>query len=108
MRESQVKIVLPESYRSRRSLAIGGQEGAIYGPTHQSAAEMPVHEGVPQGTVYEFIMTSADSKIYPGIARYAQTFGTPHPGESTQADSNLDGSGRQRSAQSERHARRDA
>jgi hypothetical protein len=48
----------------------------IIGPTHQPAAEMSVHEGVPQGTVYEFTMNSADSKIYPGIARDAQTFGS--------------------------------
>ena len=53
----------------------------IIGPTHQSAAEMSVHEGVPQGTVYEFTMDSADSKIYPGIARDAQTFGTPDPSD---------------------------
>ena len=38
-----------------------------------------MHEGVPQGTVYEFTMNSADSKIYPGIARDADTFGTPDP-----------------------------
>ena len=42
---------------------------------------MSVHEGVPQGTVYEFTMNSADSKIYPGIARDAQTFGTPDPAD---------------------------
>jgi hypothetical protein len=53
----------------------------IIGPTHQSAAEMPVREGVPQGMVYEFTMNSADSKIYPGIARDAQTFGTPDPAD---------------------------
>jgi enterochelin esterase-like enzyme len=40
---------------------------------------MSVHEGVPQGTVYEFTMNSTDSKIYPGIARDAHTFGTPDP-----------------------------
>jgi enterochelin esterase-like enzyme len=40
---------------------------------------MSVREGVPQGTVYEFTMNSADSKIYPGIAREANTFGTPDP-----------------------------
>jgi enterochelin esterase-like enzyme len=42
---------------------------------------MSLHEGVPQGTVYEFTMNSADSKIYPGIARDAQTFGTPDPSD---------------------------
>ena len=42
---------------------------------------MSAHEGVPQGAVYEFTMDSADSKIYPGIARDAQTFGTPDPAD---------------------------
>jgi len=51
----------------------------IIGPTHQPAAEMSAREGVPQGTVYEFTMDSAESKIYPGIAREAHTFGTPDP-----------------------------
>ncbi len=40
---------------------------------------MSVQHGVPQGTVYEFTMSSADSKIYPGIARESGTFGTPDP-----------------------------
>src|SRR5579863_6850888 len=56
----------------------------IIGPTHHPAPEMSEHGGVPQGTVYEFTMDSADSKIYPGIARDAGTFGTPdaaHPAE---------------------------
>ena len=35
--------------------------------------------GVPQGTVHNFTMSSADSKIYPGIAREQGTFGTPDP-----------------------------
>jgi enterochelin esterase-like enzyme len=51
----------------------------ILGPTHNPAPEMTVHEGVPQGTVHEFIMSSAESKIYPGIAREPGTFGTPDP-----------------------------
>ncbi len=51
----------------------------IIGPTHNPAPEMTVHEGVPQGSVYEFIMSSADSKIYPGIARDANTFGVADP-----------------------------
>src|SRR5215831_12791436 len=41
----------------------------ILGPTHPAALESTTHEGVPQGTVYEFTMESKDSKIYPGIAR---------------------------------------
>ena len=51
----------------------------ILGPTHNPAPEMSVKEGVPQGTVINLTMASADSKIYPGIARDAGTFGTPDP-----------------------------
>ena len=53
----------------------------IIGPTHNPAPEMTVQEGVPQGTVYNFTMSSADSKIYPGIAREQGTFGTPDPND---------------------------
>jgi len=53
----------------------------IIGPTHNPAPEITVQEGVPQGTVYTFTMNSADSKIYPGIARDANTFGTPDPAD---------------------------
>jgi enterochelin esterase family protein len=53
----------------------------ILGPTHNPAPETMVHEGVPQGTVYEFTMQSTDSKIYPGIAREPGTFGTPDPND---------------------------
>ena len=51
----------------------------ILGPTHTPAPEMTAKPGVPKGTVYEFTMSSADSRIYPGIARDANTFGTPDP-----------------------------
>jgi iron(III)-enterobactin esterase len=53
----------------------------ILGPTHNPAPEMTVQEGVPQGTVSTFTMESADSKIYPGIAREPGTFGTPDPAD---------------------------
>ena len=53
----------------------------IIGPTHNPAPEMTVQDGVPQGTVFNFTMNSADSKIYPGIARDAGTFGTPDPND---------------------------
>jgi len=53
----------------------------IIGPTHIRASEMTVQEGVPQGTVYDFTMNSADSKIYPGIARDANTHGTADPND---------------------------
>src|ERR1700681_3952566 len=45
----------------------------ILGPTHNPAPEMTVQEGVPQGVVYNFTMESTDSKIFPGIARDANT-----------------------------------
>ncbi len=53
----------------------------IVGPTHRPAPEMTVREGVPQGKVFEFTMKSADSKIYPGIAREPGTFGKVDPAE---------------------------
>jgi len=51
----------------------------IIGPTHHPAPGMMVQTNVPQGTVYNFTMSSADSKIYPGIARDPGTFGTADP-----------------------------
>jgi iron(III)-enterobactin esterase len=53
----------------------------IIGPTHAPAPEAVVQDSVPQGTVYNFTMSSADSKMYPGIARDANTFGTPDPAD---------------------------
>jgi len=55
----------------------------ILGPTHVPAPEMSVQPGVPQGTVFEFTMSSTDSKIYPGIAREPGTFGSPDPADPT-------------------------
>lgn len=52
----------------------------ILGPTHDGADETSA-DGIPAGTVIEFTMNSSDSKIYPGIAREANTFGTPDPAE---------------------------
>ncbi|MGA7858040.1 MAG: alpha/beta hydrolase-fold protein, partial [Terracidiphilus sp.] len=46
---------------------------------HNPAPEMTVQDGVPHGTVIEFTMNSADSKLYPGIARDANTYGTADP-----------------------------
>jgi enterochelin esterase family protein len=51
----------------------------ILGPTHNPAPEMTTQEGVPQGTVFTLTMESAASKIYPGIAREPNTFGTADP-----------------------------
>jgi enterochelin esterase family protein len=53
----------------------------IIGPTYDIAPGMSAQDGVPQGTVIQFTMNSADSKIYPGIARDANTFGTTDPAD---------------------------
>ena len=53
----------------------------IIGRTHNRAPETSVQTGVPQGTVYEFTMSSADSKYYPGIARDMGTFVTSDPAD---------------------------
>jgi enterochelin esterase family protein len=53
----------------------------IIGPTHNPAPEMLERDGVPHGTVYEFTMNSTDSKIYPGIARQADTWVTVDPAD---------------------------
>ncbi|MEP6535396.1 MAG: alpha/beta hydrolase-fold protein [Bryobacteraceae bacterium] len=55
----------------------------IIGPTHNPAPEMTVHEGVPQGEIFNFTMESKDSKFYPGIAREPGTFGRPDPNDPT-------------------------
>jgi enterochelin esterase-like enzyme len=51
----------------------------IIGPTHNPSPEMT--NNTLQGTVCEFAMNSAESKIYPGIAREPKTFGTPDPAD---------------------------
>jgi enterochelin esterase family protein len=51
----------------------------IIGPTHDPAPESTVNDDVPQGTIFHFTMDSKDSKIYPGIAREPNTFGTVDP-----------------------------
>ncbi len=53
----------------------------IIGPTHAPAPETALRDDVPQGTVCEITMSSADSRIYPGIARDAGTFGTVDPAD---------------------------
>jgi len=53
----------------------------VIGPTHPAAPEMTVQDGVPQGTVNTFTILSAESRIYPGIARDAGTFGTVDPAD---------------------------
>jgi enterochelin esterase family protein len=53
----------------------------IIGPTHSPAPEVKHHDGVPRGTVMDITMRSDDSRIYPGIARDANTFGKVDPAD---------------------------
>ncbi len=55
----------------------------ILGPTHRPAPESTEHPDVPHGKVYEFTMSSTESRIYPGIARDPGTFGAPDPNDPT-------------------------
>jgi enterochelin esterase-like enzyme len=58
----------------------------VIGPTHAAAPEMTAQEGVPRGTVHTITMSSADSRLYPGIARDKGTFGTPDPANPAKLD----------------------
>jgi len=51
----------------------------IIGPTYAAATDESVGSTIPKGAVIDFTMNSSDSKIYPGIARDAGTFGTADP-----------------------------
>jgi len=51
----------------------------IIGPTYGRVSETVSNKDVPKGTIFEFTMDSTESKIYPGIAREPNTFGTPDP-----------------------------
>ncbi len=51
----------------------------IIGPTHPPAPEMAVKDGVPKGVLHELMFLSTESKIYPGIAREKDTFGSVDP-----------------------------
>jgi iron(III)-enterobactin esterase len=53
----------------------------ILGPTHNPAPETIAQPGVPQGAVFEFTINSDASKIYPGVARDANTFGAADPAD---------------------------
>jgi enterochelin esterase family protein len=56
----------------------------IIGPIHDIPPETSAHDGILRGTVVEFSMNSSDSKIYPGIAHDANTFGTVDPANRAQ------------------------
>jgi enterochelin esterase-like enzyme len=58
---------------------VGEDGNFILGPTHVAAQEMK--EDALRGTVYTFTMSSAESKIYPGIAREQGTSVQPDPSD---------------------------
>jgi enterochelin esterase-like enzyme len=74
-------------YVAARELTDGANAAAdangnfILGPTHPPAPESIAQPGVPQGKVIEFNLSSADSKLYPGIARDPGPLGTPDPSD---------------------------
>ena len=53
----------------------------IIGATHPASTELSDQNAALRGSVIEFTMNSSNSKIYPGIARDANTFGTPDPSD---------------------------
>ena len=53
----------------------------IIGPTHNPAPEMTVRDDVVQGATCTVTMSSADSRMYPGVAREPGTSGTPDPAD---------------------------
>ena len=53
----------------------------VIGPSYAAPRETAAQGDIPKGTVIEFTMNSSDSKIYPGIARDAGTFGAPDPAD---------------------------
>ena len=77
----RIRLVLsrPQNSLTALSLLHNVDGNFILGPTHPPAPQSIVHAGVPQGTIVQFTMNSADSKFYPGIAREPGTFGTPDP-----------------------------
>ena len=89
-------IRLPRLVMSRRRNCRTGENAPatvdgnfIVGPTHKPAPEFTVNEGVPQGTVFNFTMESADSKFYPGIARRAEDPCAPKPADPAQRIVNM-------------------
>jgi len=53
----------------------------ILGATHPAPPDISRAAGLPNGTVVEFTMNSADSKLYPGIAREPNSFGSVDPSD---------------------------
>ena len=53
----------------------------IIGPTHNPSPDTIKHDGVPEGTVYEFTMESKDSKFYPGLLASPGLSARPDPND---------------------------
>ncbi len=53
----------------------------ILGAAHTPDPAAVENASVPRGTVSEFTLSSAESKLYPGIARDPGTFGKPDPAD---------------------------
>jgi iron(III)-enterobactin esterase len=53
----------------------------IISAAHPPSADMAAKDGVPKGTIRTFTMSSADSKLYPGVARDQGTRGQEDPND---------------------------
>ena len=53
----------------------------IISAAHPPSPDMAAKEGVPKGTIHTFTMASADSKLYPGVARDQGTRGQQDPND---------------------------
>src|SRR5690242_16801893 len=53
----------------------------VIGPTHKPALQVTERLDVPKGKIFDLVMKSQDSRMYPGIARERGTFGTPDPAD---------------------------
>src|SRR6185295_2190889 len=54
------------------------QREFVIRPPYANAPELTFKDGVPKGTVHEFVMKSEDSKLYPGIVRTPGAAPTPY------------------------------
>ena len=78
------KMVTPSTEEVSRFLAalnapVNAEGNFIIGPNYFVAPEYVVNPAVPQGKIFNFTMSSADSKIFPGIDRDPGTFGSVDP-----------------------------
>jgi len=58
---------------------VNSEGNFIIGPDYARAPEYTAQPGVRKGNIYQFTMNSTDSKIYPGIDRDPDTYGTVDP-----------------------------